>query len=345
MILAIDQEVDPQPWVIAALIDKRLYLFDPQLGLPIPRSDGIGIATLDDVLSDPTILKQLSDHDNAYPIDEEDLKRIVALIDAPFPYLTQKMWILERSLPAKYKLILSTTPSSLAQELRQVAGITNVGIWPLPYDAVEYRMANYRNLEFMTRLDATSRPFSGDNALANGRRQHIRGAFSGEPPEKGAKQYYLDCRLPDEKLADLKLTEEVLHVLGIEGVLPDDRDFLRVFIPAQTERLRFFKRHASYFLGLIAFDEGNYKVAIDYLQKRTLEADPQGEFADGANYALARCYEQLGILQNDPQLIRKAIATLAADQSAQAQGNHLRAKRLQSIYDGASATINRVRVR
>lgn len=330
LVLGIDAEEDPRPWALAALIDGQLYLFDPKLGLPIPTASGEGVATFSELLADPGILDQLSLEGNPYPVSAEDLKRVVALIDAPYPYLTQKMWILQAFLPAKYKLILSVTPSGLAQELRAIPGITNVVIWALPYDAVNYRIAHRLEPQFMTQLDAFVRPFWGDNALANGRRQHIRGVFSQEPPLKGAKQYYLECRLPDSALESLTFTDDVKSILGIEGRLPeDDESFMGPFRALQTARLRFFKRHASYFLGLIALEEGKYDVAEDYLKTRTLAANPDGEFTDGARYALARCCEQSGQLNNDPDQTRQAIALLENDESPQAVGNRLRALRLR----------------
>ncbi len=336
IILGIDRGEDTRPWALAALIEGQLYLFDPRLGLPIPDSSGDGIATLNDVLSDPSILDRLSVAENPYPISAQDLARIVALIDAPLPYLTQKMWILQSALPTGYKLILSVTPSALAQELRKIPGITNVRIWPVPYDTMDFRVAHRLEPAFIARLDAYVRPFAGDNALANGRRQHIRGVFSAEPPLKGAKQYYLDCRLPDAALVDLKFTDEVKRILGIEGVLPEDESFMRPFRAAQTARLKFFKRHASYFLGLIALEEGKYEVAVDFLQTRTLAADPDGVFTDGAHYALARCYEQLGQLNGDREQTLKAIAILEEDTSPQAAGNRLRAAQLRRVMGDGS---------
>src|SRR5690606_32524349 len=35
-----------RPWVTALLVDDDLYLFDTELGLPIPGPDGKGVATL-----------------------------------------------------------------------------------------------------------------------------------------------------------------------------------------------------------------------------------------------------------------------------------------------------------
>ncbi len=83
------------------------------------------------------------------------------------------------------------------------------------------------------------------------------------------------------------------------------------------------KQCASYWLGLIAFERGNYAAAVDYLQTRTLEAAPEGLWTAGARYNLARSLEALG--RTD-----EAIRYYKADLSAQRQGNLLRAQRLES---------------
>ena len=64
------------------------------------------------------------------------------------------------------------------------------------------------------------------------------------------------------------------------------------------------KQDASYWLGLIAYQRGNYPVAIDYFARRTLEFMPSGPWSDGARYNLARTFEASGeperaILQYD----------------------------------------------
>jgi TolA-binding protein len=54
------------------------------------------------------------------------------------------------------------------------------------------------------------------------------------------------------------------------------------------------KYDASYWLGLIAYERGNWASAIDYFQRRTLGAVPDGLWSAGARYSLARTYEASG---------------------------------------------------
>lgn len=321
---------DPKPWALGALIGNELFLFDPRLGLPIPGKDRVGIATLSQVIEDPALLEALDIDQRSYGVNEGDLDRVVAWVDATIPYLSQRMKLLERRLTGDRKIILSVSPSSLAQELRKCKGITNVAIWPLPYDVLDYRRRYLQNPQFKARLSAVAQPFSGNTALANGRRLHIAGKYTSDPPEKGAKAYYLECRVPESQINRPKFDEQMREVLDLpDAPLPDDPEFVQQFVNVQSARLRFFKRYASYWLGLIAFEEGRYDVAVDYLKTRTLEANPGGTFEDGARYCLARAYEAQGLRDNDAELIQQAIEIYESNKSPQAAGNKLRAKWLR----------------
>ena len=75
-------------------------------------------------------------------------------------------------------------------------------------------------------------------------------------------------------------------------------------------------------MGLLTLDAGNYRVAIDYLDKRTLKATPGGPWTNGARYNLARAHEALGN-------IREAIRLYQNDDSPQSHGNKLRARWLE----------------
>ena len=89
--------------------------------------------------------------------------------------------------------------------------------------------------------------------------------------------------------------------------------------------LQLAKQSASYWLGLIAFDQGNYVSAEDYLKTRTLDVWPKGVWAPAAKYNLARVYEAT---RKYPQAIG-----LYRENSTSVEylGNLLRAKWLASL--------------
>ena len=58
--------------------------------------------------------------------------------------------------------------------------------------------------------------------------------------------------------------------------------------------MREAKQAASYWLGLIFFEQQDYPNAIDFLANRTLGTETRTPWADAARYNLARTYEAAG---------------------------------------------------
>ncbi len=331
-------ETDPIPWALAAMVGKQLYLFDPRLGLPIRTADGQRIATLQEVIEAPEILSALSVDGQRYPIRAEQLGRVVAMADATVPYLSQRMYLLERALTGDNKMKLTTSPTSLAKELRRGPGIAGVQIWPYAYDVIRYRQSQMNNPRFIAQVVATSIPFAGDNALANGRRLHFAGKYRNDPPHKGAIAYYLDCRFPETTIQKPFFNEALCTALGLQpSSLPKEPSQQQAFYVAQIARMRFFKQNASFWLGLIELEKGKFAVAEDYFKTRVLKAFPAGANADGARYLLARTYEGWGRRDKDPALLRKAIEIYENDKSPQAAGNQLRGNWLRTLADELKA--------
>ena len=89
------------------------------------------------------------------------------------------------------------------------------------------------------------------------------------------------------------------------------------------------KDRATYWLGLLALDRQEFKVAGDFL-KINVE-DAESIWAQGARYNLARSLEAIGIREDDDEKIRKAIELYEQDvESPQRAGNLIRAERLKS---------------
>src|SRR5262249_11460117 len=89
-VLVAYQEMDPETrkpryvsWVPAALIDEQLMLFDTTLGLPVPGPNGQGIATLRQVVADPSLLSTLDlDAEHPYRVGPEELSKLVLLFES-----------------------------------------------------------------------------------------------------------------------------------------------------------------------------------------------------------------------------------------------------------------------
>jgi tetratricopeptide (TPR) repeat protein len=322
--------MEPIPWTAALLLDGRLYLFDTRLGLPIPVADGQGVATLAEAISDPALLRQLDvEGGPKYPVDKKDLSRVVAMLDATPDYLSQRMKLVESRLTGKNKTVLTVQPSRLRQPLREINGITRVMLWPLPYDALRYQRAVLGDQRSRQRRAELLSAFEADGPLAQARHQHFRGVFQSDPPEIGAKAHYLKCRIPDSALAQMAAEHASVALQKAPPEIEITEDLIRNFQERALASLAGVKHAASYWLGLIAFEEDKYEVAVDFLDSRTLQASPDIAWSQGAHYNLGRAYERIAQESGNREDWEKAREHYLADKdSPQYPGNWLRARRI-----------------
>ena len=110
-----------------------------------------------------------------------------------------------------------------------------------------------------------------------------------------------------------------LGPLVVQGLKPADRDRLA---SQAIAAFSITKQYATYWLGTMALEQGDYASAIDYLGKRTLEASPDGPRHASARYNLGRAYEATGD-------VGRAMELYKADTSPQRDGNKLRARWLE----------------
>jgi hypothetical protein len=312
------------PWLSAVWIEGRWYLFDTRLGLPIPGPNGEGVATLDQLQADDTLLRQLDleDDDGAYPVTASQLNEVTAWLEASPSSLSRRMQLVESKLPGNQKLVLSVRPSHLIEEISAAKSPVKVSLWPMPFERQLRRakltipeqqsllreMAHIELLSVATPVGPAKRRRPEDDEeqreerqvetvfpLRTGRPLHLRGEFDG--PE-GAKRFYMLARPSAREMATVNNQDA------------------RIFINRA-------KQDATYWLGLIAVEQGKeHTVLVDLFLHKTLEAFPDGRWASGARYNLARSYEESGELE-------KAIELYEADDSPQRHGNLLRAKRLK----------------
>jgi len=154
-----------------------------------------------------------------------------------------------------------------------------------------------------------------------GRILQFRGEYGGE---KGAKHYYIECRPGDDQ------TDEWVRELVNDFREPNQQPPVKRYAGAMLRR----KQDATYWLGLISFDEHEYETAEGYFKKLTLEVwkkEKGGPWGDGARYNLARTYEAAGRTDD-------AIKLYETDDSPQRHGNHLRARWLREATPVASKT-------
>ncbi|MCA9216939.1 MAG: transglutaminase domain-containing protein, partial [Planctomycetales bacterium] len=314
LMLGVEQaEGDPAEWLPAVYLGDDLFLFDMDYGTPVLKSGNI-IATLADVIDDPSILSIFDIGDISYRTRRKDLSSVVAMIDATPSALSQRMKMIEDTMAGR-KMKLTVTPSPIAKRLRQSKGITRAEIWTLPYEMYARRdkvnadpqaasaiiQALSEEQELFDIRNAFSSEHSGFTrqyaertrnvdtrvSLIQGRLLHFKGAYeNAEGGEfRGATTHYFEIRPSD---AELKEVTDLAAKIKQEGVLtdslpqadPDGTETDTVPTPELTAEqkakqleqalasldrayriLAITKENATYWMGLVSFDRGNYKVA------------------------------------------------------------------------------------
>jgi hypothetical protein len=304
----------PQPrWLPAVVLNQQLYLFDSRLGLPIPGPKDEGVATLDQVRQDDALLRQLDVEGSPYPLNAEAFKNVEAYIVAdPFD-LSWRSRLLESKLAGDDNLVLTSAPSHVAEQLKDVPGISAVKLWDVPF----------RTLRDQLNLGITARhrealafePFAHRPGLWKARVLHFQGRKA--EAEKGS----LDEATDDHRDAAALYTSK--------NVRPTDRQIQRTSSSEKRRVDTTAKLGATYWIGLMSYDDGKYDVAADWLGRPELAAD-DSPWAAGARYNLARAQEARSNFAEAAKLLDE-------DKSPQQHGNQVRARRLKAQAEAEAA--------
>jgi tetratricopeptide (TPR) repeat protein len=288
-----------QPPLAALWSDGNFYLFDPLLGLPIPgppAADGkpTTVATLAEILADDSLLRRLDlDSEHPYRLTTSELEGAVALVEASPLALSRRMKLVESHLAGDQKIALAADATALAESIKQAAQVSDVRIWDYPYRTRAAALAV--DPEAREAAIAELRTFVWRPSLWKARVLHFQGSFDGD---ESAKKYYRTTRPSNDRIEKSRI-----H-------------------PEEKRLVEEAKMHASYWLGLLLYEQQHYDNAANYFDRFTLRATPDGPWTLGARYNLARAYEAQGLTD-------KAIALYESDTSPQSHGNRLRARRLR----------------
>lgn len=279
-------------WLPALLHDGQLYLFDTQLGLPIPGPNGAGVATLAQAAADDGLLRKLDlNEQRPYPVTAAQLAGVTVWIEGAPAYLSRRMAILESKLSRDERLVLSGKPTVWTEAIKPLANVARVELWPLP----QATFAHADTLTIEGRQMAISE-FTAMIALPSLWKARVL-------------QWRKDYDAPENNAVTLFFT-----------AMPTDEMIQKNIADASSQALvTRSKQNATYWMGLLQVGRGKPTDAIQYFQRLTLDQWPDGPWTSGARYNLARVYEETG----DPA---KAAALYAADVSPQFHGNRLRGR-------------------
>jgi tetratricopeptide (TPR) repeat protein len=296
-----------QPWAVGVLVAGEIYLFDPWLGLPIPAPGPIPRgpagqlqprpARLSEVVADPKLLQRLdTDAKHPYRIRPEQLQRVVAMLEGSPAALSRRMRLIESRLAGKQKLVLTATPTRSILQWRKARHLADTGLWLFPLET-QWRIDHHPDEVARFRAWLLD-PFQVNPTVGlwKGRLLHLRGVLVGED---SATACYQMARPSNANLQQtgVALAEQYFK-LGAKTHPGQSTEQAKQEAAdrAQAHTMLIFrgKYDASYWLGLIAYERGNWASAIDYFQRRTLAAVPDGLWSPGARYSLARTYEAAG---------------------------------------------------
>jgi hypothetical protein len=295
----------PTYWLPALFTKGQFHLFDPALGLPIQGPQGKGVATLEQVLKDDALLRRFDVEGAPYPLTAERLKTAKAFIVADPFELTRRASQLEASLTGEDHLSLAVKPSEIAEQLKGVADVNGVGLWDFPVRTLRDQLTIGKTAR---RREALAfEPFAVRPALWKARTRHFQGR------RKAANEPGGDV-LDDH--------QEAVRLYMSRSVRPSDQKIKETASVDERRVVSNAKINATYWLGLLTYDDGKYEVAADWFRRPELNVK-ESPWQPGARYNLARSLES----QN---LIDEAIPVLENNPSAQQQGNKLRARELKS---------------
>jgi tetratricopeptide (TPR) repeat protein len=254
--------------------------------------------------------------DAPYTVTAEAAQRVVAYIVAdPFD-LTRRARQVQDNLTGDDRLVLSADPSRLAQELKALPQLKEIRLWELPFEMLRQKLTlgpmAIRNDEVLA-----FEPFAVRPLLWKARMRHFQG-----------RRHEAEAHEESESEASIDDHGEAARLYTSSEVRPADRDVER---EASADKRRVdlaAKLNATYWLGLLSFDDGRYDVASHWFSRPELQAG-SSLWSDGAQYNLARTYETQG-------KYAEAAALLEKGTSSQQHGNRLRGQRMKSLLKAPS---------
>jgi hypothetical protein len=304
------------PWLCGALIDDKVYLFDARIGLPIPGPDGQGVATLDQVMTDPNLLEQMDlPGQEPYETSRASLlsspSKIGVLIDSSPEYFSPKMRLLQQELAGKNRTILHRDPAEQRDHFSQALGtkLSEVKLWQVP---LYVRHELFTNGQFVQSTMRSMMLLGPEFPLVYARIKQLRGDF----PQ--AVQEYVGFRLaPNVPYANLSDKDK-----NKDKDKEKDKD---KFVPKDVQQA--LDAYATNYLALAQLERNNLdqaKEMFEMLLTMLPEPGPNQPYYNmfrwGAHANLGRIYEAKGDR-------RQAIAHYCqSDPTMQHIGNLLRAR-------------------
>jgi hypothetical protein len=323
-------------WCIGVPIGDQIYLFEPNWGLPIPASQGDGIATLSQAKNDASVLRRAKLPGRfEYPVEAKDLENLIALVDVEPFAVGRSMYVVERSLTGENRQRLSMDADRFEARLAAIDPKLLIRLWNVPW------MSHLYNLSVRKRLDDMS-PFAmgylerfgsyvTDTPISRARVLHFKGQLESTFDAAGALRQYMECRIDEETIRELEYDSGLQKEFGVVKRPTEPMENFEFRLKLMGNYLRQSKYDIIAFLAMANIDLGKPDTAADWLSKRLLPIKGTERWHAHAHYLLGRCLETSGDVAG-------AIEQYKFDATAQAAGNRIRIRRLESTLNPSSAT-------
>lgn len=177
--LGIEKDGAVRPWLPALVADDKLYLFDTRLGLPIPGPTPDSVATLSEVVENDTLLRKLDlDAEHPYPVSADDLKHVVAYVEATPPALSRRMALVESRLTGNHKMKLTSPGHALAEQVARLPHVTAARLWPMPFEVYLAKARRTPEQDMAATKELVL--YQVMPTLRMGRALHFKGEYDGE---------------------------------------------------------------------------------------------------------------------------------------------------------------------
>ena len=305
-------------WLVGALLDNGVYLFEPRLGTPVPSLSGNeasatvrGPATLAEAAADDAVLRQLDrSPEKPYPLKASDLQKLRVEVIGNSSFFSPRMRRLQQSLSGERSLIIYDSLEDTEVGPGLIARVTDfggghwgrdqVGVWQRP----EENLVNYttRDQRDMERLIVLQEPFgwppeflqNSDKSVTFGRpkRGQFKIRLNQITGELGKTIHYYNSQM-----ASIPVQIES------EGILaPPD-----LKIPPEVVRKHArAAEDALYWIGVCQLETGEYRAASEiFLHYLTVYGDA-GSWSSQSRFLRARCIAELGEFAAAAQLLEQA---------------------------------------
>ncbi|MAP08712.1 MAG: hypothetical protein CMM00_07815 [Rhodopirellula sp.] len=331
-----DEDGALTPWAVGVLAGHQVYLFETELGLPIPGPDQVGIATLEQARKEPTVMRRL---DVAgyfdYPYSRTDIQQSVALLNSRMQAISPRMKKLEDGLTGDRRMTLYVDVDAVAEKLDAIPGVAGVRMWTMPllaeiYQAEARRMVA-RDPLFSFYYTSRWAVLEGQDEMArnlsSGRWQHLTGQFADDDIEgvKGARTRYLEQRAPEFEISDLRINVDLQKRYGLRRGLGIDSSQYDQQLQQIQMFMRLGKRTATHWLALVQYDDGRFDTAANWFEKRVLDEDQMSMWEDSARYNLARAKEHAQEWDEVEELLK-------SERTYSGHGNRLRARLIDKSF-------------